>query len=139
MRHWSEPKRAKARVEIIPMIDVMMFLLVFFVLISINVIPALGLKTNLPKSSQTQELIAPVRVIVTLAKDGSLLIDGVTVRLDQVSANLRDKQKSSKKKLAIIINGDEAVSMQRLIDVIDVLKDGGFDALSIAAQKKSPL
>ncbi|MGC3777936.1 biopolymer transporter ExbD, partial [Escherichia coli] len=32
MRSWDEPKKRKARVEIIPMIDVMMFLLVFFVL-----------------------------------------------------------------------------------------------------------
>lgn len=34
------------------MIDVMMFLLVFFVLISINVLPATGLKTQLPSASK---------------------------------------------------------------------------------------
>jgi len=136
MRHWTEPKRTKARIEIIPMIDVMMFLLVFFVLISVNVIPALGLKTNLPKSSQTQELIAPVRVIVTMGKDGELLVDGNAVALDQVSAILREKQGVEKKKLVIVINGDDSVQLQRLIDVMDVIKGGGFDTLSIAAKKK---
>ena len=50
MRRWDDGDSARARIEIIPMIDVMMFLLVFFVLISINVIPALGLKTTLPNS-----------------------------------------------------------------------------------------
>ena len=42
MRSWPEKKERRARIEIIPMIDVMMFLLVFFVLISLNVLPALG-------------------------------------------------------------------------------------------------
>ncbi|MFX8708186.1 biopolymer transporter ExbD, partial [Acinetobacter baumannii] len=36
MRAWPEKKKRSARIEIIPMIDVMMFLLVFFVLLSIN-------------------------------------------------------------------------------------------------------
>ena len=49
---WQDQPRRKARIEIIPMIDVMMFLLVFFVLISMNVIPATGIKTQLPGSTQ---------------------------------------------------------------------------------------
>ena len=49
---WQDEPRKKARIEIVPMIDVMMFLLVFFVLISLHVIPALGIKTQLPTSSQ---------------------------------------------------------------------------------------
>ncbi len=56
MRNWSEPKKNKAHIELIPMIDVMMFLLVFFVLISLNVIPALGLKTQLPSAGSAQQL-----------------------------------------------------------------------------------
>ncbi|MEI6469787.1 MAG: biopolymer transporter ExbD, partial [Betaproteobacteria bacterium] len=44
MRTFPDFAVKKARIEVIPMIDVMMFLLVFFVLISINVIPAGGLK-----------------------------------------------------------------------------------------------
>lgn len=136
MRHWNEPKRTKARIEIIPMIDVMMFLLVFFVLISINVIPALGLKTSLPNSSQTQELIVPVRVIITLGKDGELLIDGAAVTLDRLATALREKQGAEKKKLTVVINGDDKASLQQLIDVMDVVKGGGFDSLSIAAKKK---
>ena len=56
MRRWDEPENKKARIEIIPMIDVMMFLLVFFVLLSLNVIPALGVKTALPSSSVAKDL-----------------------------------------------------------------------------------
>ena len=60
MSRWPDAPRKKTRIELVPMIDVMMFLLVFFVLISINVIPALGLKTKLPQSSQAKEERPPL-------------------------------------------------------------------------------
>ncbi len=76
MRHWQTPRKPKARIEIIPMIDVMMFLLVFFVLISINVIPALGVKTMLPTSEQAQDIKSVVNALVTLGKNDELQLNG---------------------------------------------------------------
>ena len=85
MRTWPVNSRKKSRIEIIPMIDVMMFLLVFFVLISLNVIPAMGIKTQLPASSQAQSLKSPTRqVVVTLGKDGKVVVNGQTVELGDV-------------------------------------------------------
>ena len=63
MRTWPQRLRKPSRIEIIPMIDVMMFLLVFFVLISINALPALGLRSKVAviiagdRRSQLQELV----------------------------------------------------------------------------------
>ncbi|WP_417067501.1 ExbD/TolR family protein [Niveibacterium terrae] len=135
MRHWDEPKREKARIEIIPMIDVMMFLLVFFVLISLNVIPALGIKTQLPRSSQSEELLAPVRAVVTLAKAGALELDGKPVALNSLPAMLHALEKPGHK-LVVVLNGDDGVDLQHLIDVMDVVKGAGFESLSIAAKHK---
>jgi len=136
MRRWVEEPRQKARIEIIPMIDVMMFLLVFFVLISINVIPALGIKTALPKSSQAQESKSIKNAVITLAKTGEIQVDGDPVTLDALAPRLQEMQKSASR-LNIMINGDEAVQMQRLVDVMDSLKDSGFDSITIAAKKKN--
>ncbi|WP_420473489.1 ExbD/TolR family protein [Noviherbaspirillum sp. ST9] len=136
MRSWGESKRARARIEIIPMIDVMMFLLIFFVLISINVIPTLGVRTQLPKSSQVQELNTPVRVVITIAKEGELLLDGRLVTLEEIPKRLREKQGEDLKKPSVLVNGDESVRLQRLLDVLDVVKASGFDSLSIAARRK---
>lgn len=135
MRHWDEPKREKARIEIIPMIDVMMFLLVFFVLISLNVIPALGIKTQLPRSSQSEQLLAPVRAVVTLAKAGALELDGKPVALNALPAMLHALEKPGHK-LVVVLNGDDGVDLQHLIDVMDVVKGAGFESLSIAAKHK---
>jgi biopolymer transport protein ExbD len=136
MRRWTEGAPRKARIEIIPMIDVMMFLLVFFVLISINVIPALGIKTALPKSSQAQETKAVKNAVITLAKTGEIQLEGASVTLDELSPRLQAMQRPDQS-LNIIVNGDEAVPMQRLVDVMDALKDSGFDSISIAAKKKN--
>ena len=65
-----------------------------------------------------------------------ILIDGKDVALDRLAATLREKQGPENKKLVVVINGDDAVQLQRLIDVMDVVKGGGFDSLSIAAKKK---
>ncbi|MBI3714804.1 MAG: biopolymer transporter ExbD [Betaproteobacteria bacterium] len=139
MKGWNEAPRRKARIEIIPMIDVMMFLLVFFVLISINVIPAQGLKTNIPKSSTAVELLAPKRVVITIPFEGPYMLDGKEIGgLAEVApALLREKATiKMNQKFIVILNGDDNVPLQKVIDLMDVVKQGGFDTLTIAAKKK---
>ena len=136
MLHFDERPIRKARIEIIPMIDVMMFLLVFFVLISLNVIPALGVKTQLPGSTQTQSLKSPTRqVIVTLSKDGNVLIDGNRTELGAVLAAVKAVPKAGEKPV-VIINSDKGAEVQLLIDVMDELKGGGIESVSVAARDK---
>lgn len=133
---WNEddaPKRA--RIEIIPMIDVMMFLLVFFVLISLNVIPALGLKTNLPGSSQTEKLIVRKHIIVTIGASDQLQIDGVDIGINQLPIRLLQLKASGD--VDVVINSDKDVSVQRLVDVMDNIKSSGITAVAISSMKKS--
>ncbi|MFC5472418.1 ExbD/TolR family protein [Paraherbaspirillum soli] len=134
MRHWDEPKKRKARVEIIPMIDVMMFLLVFFVLISLNVIPALGLKTHLPSASSAQNLKPQNKAVVTLGLHDALQVDGVDTPLSAVPTRLNQARKNGEK-LNIIVNSDRGVEVQRLVEVMDSLKQNGFESISIATRK----
>ena len=47
----------KARIEIIPMIDIMMFLLVFFMLATLKMIQGAGIKLDLPQSSTAEQLL----------------------------------------------------------------------------------
>ena len=46
----------RPRVEVIPMIDIMMFLLVFFVVLSVNMIAGTGVDMNLPGSKTTEDI-----------------------------------------------------------------------------------
>jgi len=135
MLAWSEedtPK--KARIEIIPMIDVMMFLLVFFVLISLNVIPALGVKTNLPGSSQTEKLTVRKHLIITISKDGQIQLDGKDYTLSSLALILKQEKEAGD--VDVVINSDKEVSVQELVDVMDSIKSSGISAIAIASTKK---
>jgi biopolymer transport protein ExbD len=137
MRRFPSIPRKKSRIEIIPMIDVMMFLLVFFVLLSINVIPALGLKVKLPASSQVQEAHPPVKVQVGIPAQGSYLLDGETISdLALLTTQLRQRKEASSNGIAVVIHGDENAPLQRLVEVMDVLKSNGIDAMTISAKRK---
>ncbi|WP_211463813.1 ExbD/TolR family protein [Collimonas silvisoli] len=134
MRSWDEPKKRKARVEIIPMIDVMMFLLVFFVLISLNVIPALGMKTHLPTASSSQDLKPQNKAVITIGLNDALQVDGVDTKLGELSTRLNQARKNGEK-LNVIVNSDRGVEVQRLVEVMDNLKQNGFESISIATRK----
>lgn len=135
MLAWSEeePPR-KARIEIIPMIDVMMFLLVFFVLISLNVIPALGIKTSLPGSTQPEKLTVRKHAVVTVARTGEVQLDGSSYSLDGLSSALT--QMKSAGELDVVINSDKEVSVQQLVDVMDSIKSSGITSIAIASSRK---
>lgn len=135
MLAWNEDETPKkARIEIIPMIDVMMFLLVFFVLISLNVIPALGIKTTLPGSAQPDKLQVRKHAVVTITPQGQVQLDGTDYSLAGLSSAL--KQLKAAGDVDVVINSDKDVSVQQLIDVMDSIKASGITAIAISSKKK---
>ena len=116
------------------MIDVMMFLLVFFVLISLNVIPAVGIKTQLPVASTAQQLKPQNKAVITLGLQERLQLDGQDLDESALLAQLKVLNDSSEK-LVIIINSDQGVEVKRLVSVMDLLKGNGFSSVSIATRK----
>jgi biopolymer transport protein ExbD len=136
VRTWEDEPRPHARIEIIPMIDVMMFLLVFFVLISINVIPAAGLKTRLPTSSTAQDNREVHNAIVTVTRSGTLQLDGKALEIGELAPALLSLRQE-KKTVNVIVKGDADVELQRLVDVMDAVKGSGVETLSIATKRKS--
>ncbi len=114
------------------MIDVMMFLLAFFVLISINVLPALGLKVALPHSALPGKIEEPKRVAVTISSDGLVYLEGAPTTLEHLPDQLRSLSLNAK--IAVIIAGDQATKLQSLVDVLDALKAGNVPAASIVTK-----
>ena len=135
MRSWPEKKERRARIEIIPMIDVMMFLLVFFVLISLNVLPALGLKITPPASAKPDQVTERLRVTVGIDRDGQTYVDGQPVAL----ADIPDRLKASadpNKPLSVVIAGDQGSVLQNLVGVLDALKQAGVASAQIVTRPK---
>ncbi|MGB9330316.1 MAG: biopolymer transporter ExbD [Steroidobacteraceae bacterium] len=134
MRSWPPRTRKAARIEIIPMIDVMMFLLVFFVLISLNALPALGLRVALPYAANPAHLEVTRRVTVTLTADGQIYVDGEKTSAAGVTERLKSLARDAK--LTVIISGDREARLQPLVSVLDALKQAGIVSATIIARQE---
>jgi biopolymer transport protein ExbD len=125
----------KARIEVIPMIDIMMFLLVFFIVITLKMISATGIQLDLPSSQTTQDL-KPTKVTIGVQKDGVMAVDGIQLNAAELKAKLESAKQNSKA-VEVIIAGDKEVALQKLLDVMDVVRTVGISAVGIAAKPET--
>jgi biopolymer transport protein ExbD len=121
----------KARIEIIPMIDIMFFLLVFFIMVTLHMIPDAGITSRLPTSSTAQSMPKPQ---ITLAVDASGRIHdrGAVLTPGQLTALLRGRAHPDR--LQVTLSGDRAVSLQQLMAVMDSCRAAGVTRIGLAAQ-----
>ncbi|TWB87249.1 outer membrane transport energization protein ExbD [Bradyrhizobium macuxiense] len=121
----------KARIEIIPMIDIMLFLLVFFIMITLRMIPATGIASQLPQSSTTQDLPHP-KIVVTLFTDGSIETDGQKLSIDELAAKLANEP--DREKAAVTIAGAGTATLQNVLAVMDACRKAGIVQVGLAAK-----
>ena len=119
----------KARIEIIPMIDIMLFLLVFFAMLTLRMIPTSGHVTKLPTSS-TAVTIPPPKLLVEISQDGSLLVENQVL----TPAQLTDLLRSRGSKTAVTVAGNDTASLQQVMSVIDAIKAGGATEIALATR-----
>jgi biopolymer transport protein ExbD len=127
-----QPK--KARIEIIPMIDTIFFLLVFFIIASLAMTTMKGMPVNLPKSTSAQDK-PMVKVVLTLSDAGTYYIDKKQVSFDQVYSEMKARL-SENPKLVVVINCDKKQSWERGIELADEAKRAGAQLLTIATEPK---
>jgi biopolymer transport protein ExbD len=124
---------SKPRIEIIPMIDIMMFLLVFFMLSTLSMIQGSGLKLNLPQSS-TATQVESAKLTLGVNKEGALFVESQPVS----EAELVNRLKSLKaeKKVDVIIMGDEGTEYQKIVKAMDVVRTAGITSVALATSGK---
>lgn len=122
--------RKKARIEIIPLIDVVFFLLATFVMISLSMVKNQGLNVNLPvaRTGTSEDRKASVAITVTDAEDiyfnqEKLSFDLLAQRLKQLKVNMPD--------LRVFINGDKKVYFESVIKVLDEVRAVGITKVAI--------
>ena len=121
----------RPRVEVIPMIDIMMFLLVFFVVISLRMIAGTGVPIEIP-GSRTTQMIKSSTVTVGITKTGDTVIDGKSVTQEQLKAKLVELKKQ--KPVDVVLAGDKDVPLQSLLQVMDAIRGAGISSVGIAAK-----
>ena len=127
MRYFEQ---RKARVEIIPMIDVMLFLLVFFIIVTLQMIPDAGVTMQLPHSTQAQHLPHP-KVTVNLLRDGTIKVKGNSLTPAALTSLL--SADGNPAKTEVTIAADRKVAFQHFITVMDAARAAGVSDIGVAA------
>ena len=127
-----QPK--KARIEIIPMIDTIFFLLVFFMIASLAMSTAKGMPVNLPKASSSTERPV-VKVVLTLTQSDNYYIDKRQVQFSEIYDLLKSKLVDNPRAV-VVINCDKAQSWREGIQLADEAKRAGARFLTIATEPK---
>jgi len=127
-----ELKRTK--IEVIPMIDTMFFLLVFFMLSSLALTKLNGLPVNLPRASTAQKQAA-ADLTVTIDKDQHLFVNKDPVTVEDLGAKLVEKAGGPNVDLntaQVIINADTTVPHGLVVRCIDEAREVGIIHFAIA-------
>lgn len=125
-------ERRKARIEIIPMIDIMFFLLIFFIMITIHMIPSSGIASDLAKSSTSKTLPHP-KILVSVNAAGVIKVSDQVLTVSQLTAKLRAGDPTH---TVVTIAGSKQTPLQKLMNVMDACREAGVTQIGLAARPK---
>ena len=118
---------SQPEVIIIPMIDIMLFLLVFF-MVNLNTLPV-----NLPAAQAARSETKPTVVSVTVNKAGHVFYDMDTKPTAGISERVK-KTLAEKPETIFVIRGDRDTNYADITSVLDSLKAAGARHVSLAAE-----
>jgi biopolymer transport protein ExbD len=130
---FERQRRDSGDINITPIIDMVFLLLIFFLLTS-NFIKDKGIKVNLPPSSssysQKQE-----RITINIGQDGLINVNGIQVKAVNLCETLKRSYKE-KKTRTVFIRSDKDNTVERLVQVLDIVKESGAEKLTLATKIK---
>jgi biopolymer transport protein ExbD len=125
----------KARIEIIPMIDTIFFLLVFFMLASLSTVPMSAKKVRLPEST-TATTKPKDKVVVTVDEQNHYFVDRAQVPFDQILPRLRQAV-AANPQVTVILNADKEDQVGQLLKIMDVAKQANPGQLVMATTPRT--
>jgi biopolymer transport protein ExbD len=125
--------REKPRLEIVPMIDIMMFLLVFFVMIVLRMIPDSGVTLSLPGASTAQPL-PHTQVVIVIDAQGNLHVKDQVMSPDALETYLQGVKAGND--TDVIVAGDKGTTLQQLMNVMDLTRKAGITNIGIATSNQ---
>jgi biopolymer transport protein ExbD len=122
----------KARIEMLPMIDIVFLLLVFFIYAMLSMAVHRGLPVNLPTSKMVK-IDKKLILAVTIKADGSIFIDKEPVELERVATVLQSKT-TGQDQPGVLLFSDRSLPYQSLFEVLDRIHQAGLSRISLQAE-----
>jgi len=107
----------RARIEIIPMIDVIFFLLVFFMISSLALTKVNSIKVALPKTSASPEILQQ-KTVLSVKANGEIFVNQSPVTLDRIGPVLAEAMHADPQG-ALLVNADEGANYGLVIRAMD--------------------
>ena len=123
---------SKARIELIPLIDIVFLLLVFFIYAMLSMAVHRGLPVQLPSSTATQ-IEMQTTLSVTIKVDGSTFVDKEPVPLSGLADRLKAKA-AGNHQTGVLLFADRSLSYQMLFRVLDQIRSTGLNHVSLQAE-----
>src|SRR5262249_22778814 len=134
MRLQKKGNLKKARIEIIPMIDTIFFLLVFFMISTLSMSLLTGVHVNLPTAASWSQL--PIKTIaISLTKEDQLFSTKTKLPARSLRQLLRPEL-TKNPELLVVINADDGVNHGRVVEIMAQARQTGVTKLSIAVKPK---
>jgi biopolymer transport protein ExbD len=124
--------RKKVRIEMLPLIDIVFLLLVFFIYAMLSMAVHRGLPVLLPTSSSAK-IDQTLLLSITVKSDGTVYLDKDQIDPRDLESFLKAKTLSDKD-VGILLFADRSLSYQDLFQVLDKIKAAGIYRISLQAE-----
>jgi biopolymer transport protein ExbD len=136
MRVSSPIPHKKARIEIIPLIDIMFFLLASFMMVSLSQVHMKGIKVNLPSGVSGQTQTKREYISVSVDKDGHYFFDKDEVADEELLSRLR-KVHDSAPEAKVFVRGDRDSVHLNVTHALDIIRSAGFYKISFEIRSEA--
>jgi len=126
-------KREFLNPDLTPLIDIVFLLLIFFMATSVFKKDELKLSLTLPTSEKGEKTSKEVKVITIHVTKDAVALNKKTMSIDEMKEFLA---KIMDKDIPIEMRVDKEVTYEKLIKILDLLKEKGFSNLDLITQKK---
>jgi len=115
----DEDETAVDDINITPLVDVLLVVLVMFILTATAQIA--GIKVDLPKASSTVALSEPKSKAISINDAGQVFLDAFPVTIEELESRLRSEQ-ALNPDFPVIVRGDAGVQYRKVVEVLDLLR-----------------
>ncbi|MEN8232968.1 MAG: biopolymer transporter ExbD [Thermodesulfobacteriota bacterium] len=124
----------KPRIEMLPLIDIVFLLLIFFIFAMLSMAVHRSLPVSLPVSSAAQ-IDTEQSLTISVRKNGEIFLDNSRISLEELQVVLQDKAQKATDGKAVQVDlfADEALSYQELYRILDIIRTAGISNVSLQA------
>jgi biopolymer transport protein ExbD len=133
MKIISPLPRKRGRLEIIPLIDIMFFLLASFMMVSLTMQHLRTINTSLPTATQAKSTVKPEMMTLTVDRFGQVLVDNKQVPFPELFKTLNSRA-TANPNFPVYIQGQKETTHASMIFVLDFVKRAGIRKVAFSVK-----